>query len=149
LSPGEPEPGRTGLEQARILVAEDSHINQVVIRTMLKRLGINAVIVNNGQDALQLLKERHEHFDLVLMDYEMPVMDGLTAVRQLRQWEQQQQRLRLPVIALTAHALPHYETLCREAGMDDFLTKPILLQQLTGKLQQFLGARPEQSASES
>lgn len=126
----------------RVLVAEDSHINQIVIRTMLKRLGIDAVIVNNGQAALQQLMQGHDQFDLVLMDYEMPVLDGLNTVKQLRSWEQQQQLPPLPVIALTAHALPHYEQLCRAAGMNDFLTKPILLQQLTGKLLQFLAAKP-------
>jgi signal transduction histidine kinase/CheY-like chemotaxis protein len=128
---------RPSLTQLRVLVAEDSHINQVVIRTMLQRFAINPVMVTNGAEAINILTSQHERFDLVLMDYEMPVQDGLVTVRQLRQWEELHQRPRLPVIALTAHALPQYEQLCREAGMDDFLSKPILLQQLFAKLEQF------------
>ncbi len=135
--PIEDASARLGLAQLRILVAEDSHINQVVIRTMLQRLAINPVIVGNGLEAISLLTSQHEHFDLVLMDYEMPIQDGLVTVRQLRLWEQEHQQPRLPVIALTAHALPQYEQLCREAGMDGFLSKPIMMQQLFAKLEQF------------
>ncbi len=124
----------TGL---RVLVAEDSHINQIVIRTMLQRLGIHFTIVNNGEEALQQLKQQHDHFNIVLMDYEMPILDGVSTVKQLRLWEQQHHLTPLPVIALTAHALPHYAQLCRDAGMDDFLTKPIFLEQLSSKLQQY------------
>ncbi|MDO9180303.1 MAG: 7TM diverse intracellular signaling domain-containing protein [Agitococcus sp.] len=127
----------THLANLHILVAEDSPINQVVIRSMLQRLGITHVMVSNGQDALQTMMQQHSDFDVVLMDYEMPILDGVSTVKQLRIWEQQQQLRRLPVIALTAHALPHYVQLCRNAGMDDFLTKPIFLGALSTKLQQF------------
>lgn len=127
----------TKLSHLHVLVAEDSLINQVVIRSMLQRLGITHVMVSNGQDALQTMMQQHADFDVVLMDYEMPILDGVSTVKQLRIWEQQQQLRRLPVIALTAHALPHYVQLCRDAGMDDFLTKPIFLGALSTKLQQF------------
>ena len=130
-------PQTTHLANLHILVAEDSPINQVVIRSMLQRLGITHVMVSNGQDALQTMMQQHADFDVVLMDYEMPILDGVSTVKQLRIWEQQQQLRRLPVIALTAHALPHYVQLCRDAGMDDFLTKPIFLGALSTKLQQF------------
>ena len=72
--------------------------------------------------------------DLVLMDCEIPVLDGLSTVRRYRQWEQGRAHRRLPIIALTAHALPQYRDACLQAGMDDFLTKPVMPQALLAAL---------------
>ena len=73
-------------------------------------------------------------FDLILMDCEMPILDGLEATRHIRIWEQGLQRKPVYIIALTAHALPEYHKRCLDAGMNDYLTKPLLLEQLMTKL---------------
>ena len=68
----------------------------------------------------------------------MPILDGLQATRKIRHWENEQQKSPITIIALTAHALPEYQVRCREAGMDDYMTKPLLLNELAQKLQTFL-----------
>lgn len=119
----------------RILVCEDNAVNQTIITAMLDRLGYHRYrVIANGRDALDELTARHDHWDLVLMDCEMPEMDGLTAVRELRAWELQQAQPRLPVIALTAHVMPEYRQRCRDAGMDGYLAKPVLLAELDRQL---------------
>lgn len=118
----------------RILVAEDNPINQIVILGMLRRLGIEPQIVGNGADAVATVQALGDALDIVLMDCEMPGLDGYDATRQIREWESCQGRRRLPVIALTAHALPEYRSRCLASGMDDYLTKPLALVELASKL---------------
>ena len=113
-----------------ILVAEDNSVNQMVIRGLLSKLHHSAILCENGQDAISVLQDSPNDFDVVLMDCEMPVMDGLTATRLLRDWENRVGHAHIPVIALTAHILTEQKDACREAGMDDLLTKPIEIKKL-------------------
>ena len=116
---------RAGL---RVLVAEDNPVNQVIVQAMLAEIGTTSHVVDNGRDALDLLK--HEDFDLVLMDVQMPVMDGVTAVVELRAWEMAVGRRRVPVVAMTASPEAGDGQTYRAAGMDDLLGKPFGMPQL-------------------
>ena len=107
----------------KILLAEDNIVNQQVILGMLKKIGLQAKCTQNGQEALTLFKQ--ESFDLVFLDCEMPIMDGFTAVRQMRTWETQNNMAHTFIVAITAHAIQEYKEKCFEAGMDDHLSKPI------------------------
>jgi PAS domain S-box-containing protein len=107
----------------RILLAEDNAVNQTLASRLLQRLGAEVEIANNGLEALEAL--RVEDFDAVLMDCQMPEMDGYEATRQLRNPASAVRNPRIPVIALTAHALATDRAKCLAAGMDDYLTKPI------------------------
>ncbi|OSM04341.1 hybrid sensor histidine kinase/response regulator [Magnetofaba australis] len=109
--------------QTRLLLVEDDRINQKVFNGLLKRLGLRVEIAENGQQALERLLA--EPFDLVFMDCQMPIMDGFTAARQWRQTEAEQRRPHTPIIAITAFALDGDREKCLEAGMDDYLPKPI------------------------
>lgn len=111
-----------------VLVAEDNSISTKVIRGMLRKLNLEPDTVSNGEEALQALREKH--YDLVLMDCEMPVMDGFTATQQLREWEAREQRPRTPVVALTAHILGEHKDRARLCGMDGHIAKPVELSQL-------------------
>ena len=108
-----------------ILVAEDNTINQMVISGLLKKLNLKTTIVNNGQQAIDYYQQPETPVDLILMDWEMPEVDGVTASRMIRQWEKDQDLLSTPIIALTAHALAGYEEQVYDAGMQQMLTKPI------------------------
>ncbi|MBV1920970.1 MAG: response regulator, partial [Pseudomonadales bacterium] len=108
-----------------ILVAEDNTINQMVISGLLKKLNLKATLVNNGQQAVDYYQQPETPVDLVLMDWEMPEVDGVTASRMIRQWEKDQGLHSTPIIALTAHALAGYEERVYDAGMQQMLTKPI------------------------
>jgi len=112
-----------------ILVAEDNTTNQLVIKAMLKRLGYQFEIAGNGQEAIEILSaaDSAKPFDLVLMDCQMPVLDGFATTKSLRDSDQFQQ---LPVIALTAGATSQEQKMCYEAGMNDFLSKPITIEAL-------------------
>lgn len=123
----------------RALVVEDNPINQLVIRGFLQKVGIRARMASSGQEALDILDNDEEIFDLVFMDCEMPFMDGFETTRRLRIWEQQHKRKPLHIIALTAHALPQHRQQCLMAGMDDYLSKPLLLSKLVEKLNSVLG----------
>jgi len=104
----------------RILVAEDVTMNQMIIAEMLEKEGHRVRLAENGAKAVAAMRE--ETFDLVLMDVEMPVMDGLEATRVIRSMEGSSGT---PIIALTANAMTDQVAACRQAGMDDFLSKPI------------------------
>jgi PAS domain S-box-containing protein len=113
------EKKRQGL---RILLAEDNPINQKLAVILLQKAGFSVDAVENGQHALEKVKS--EHYNAVLMDVQMPNMDGFEATRRIRQWETGQER-HIPIIAMTAHALKGDRELCLEAGMDDYVTKPL------------------------
>ena len=110
---------------ARILVAEDNQVNQLVIQGLLKQQGYSARIVSNGLEALQEYRRDPTAYQLILMDCEMPQMDGLSATREIRAFEQEQQLPAIPVIALTALHLDDQRQPGLDAGMNDFLAKPI------------------------
>lgn len=107
----------------RILLAEDNAINRKVATRMLTNLGHQVVVAENGRRAVELSREGE--FDLVLMDCQMPEMDGLAATRAIRTFEQELARARVPIIALTASASAADRSACVRAGMDDYLSKPI------------------------
>ncbi len=110
---------------ARVLLAEDNPINQRVAREMLENVGIGVTVANNGQEAIHLLLNKP--FELVFMDVQMPVLDGYQASRQLRSMEKFSV---LPIVAMTAHALTGDRENCLAAGMSDYISKPIDMQQL-------------------
>jgi CheY-like chemotaxis protein len=110
----------------RILVADDNRVNQKVAKRMLERLGHTVTLASDGKEALSAIKTGS--FDLIMMDVQMPEMDGFEATRRIREWEAG--KTRIPIIALTAHAMDSHREECLAAGMDSFLAKPILLESL-------------------
>lgn len=120
-------------ENPRVLVLEDHEVNQIVVEELLNSLGYSAKICKNGVEGLAAAKS--ETFSIILADCQMPEMDGFEFTRRLRSWEQETGRSRTPVVALTASAVVGERERCLEAGMDDFLPKPVhrtnLLQVLT------------------
>ncbi|MBF0426296.1 MAG: PAS domain-containing protein [Magnetococcales bacterium] len=118
----------------RVLLVEDAEDNRVLIETFLKSTPHRLTMVNHGGEAVAIVKE--DKFDLVFMDVQMPVMDGYTATRLIRQWEQETGRKPLPIVSLTAHALEGEAERSREAGCDLYLSKPIKKQRLLKVIQQ-------------
>ena len=109
-----------------ILLVEDNPVNQKMTHLMLSKAGYTVIIAGNGKQALELFKNTEEGFDLILMDINMPEMDGIEATRQIRSHEMQfKPETRVPILALTANVLTDFKQKCLGAGMDDFLTKPI------------------------
>ena len=132
------EPRRAAAPDTRILVAEDNEVNQQVITEMLSKLGYRWDVAGDGRAALTMLQE--QHYDAVLMDVQMPVMDGLEATSRLRRLPEPV--CDIPVIALTASALASDEQRCRRAGMDHFLSKPLRLHALADTLHGAVRQRP-------
>jgi PAS domain S-box-containing protein len=125
---------------ARALMAEDNGVNQVVARNMLRTLGCEFDIVANGQLALEAVQRGG--YDIVLMDCQMPVMDGYAATRAIRAWESEQATARrVPIVALTANALVGDAEACLAAGMDDHLAKPYSRSQLGVVMSRWLPAQ--------
>ncbi len=127
------EAAAPGLGEARpagrLLVAEDNQINQLMAQAMLAKLGWECDLVENGREALDALREKR--YAGVLMDCQMPVMDGYEATRAIRLMEQRAEHMpRVPIIALTAHAMEGDKEKCLEAGMDAYLSKPYSLERL-------------------
>jgi CheY-like chemotaxis protein len=110
-------------QRLRILVAEDNPVNQKVARGILTRLGHDVEVVDDGHRALEELAR--SSFDLVLMDVQMPRMGGLEATRCIRAPDSAVKDPSVPIIALTAHAMKGDRDRCLEAGMDDYVTKPV------------------------
>jgi len=111
--------------RSKALVVEDNLVNQRVATALLKRLGFDTDSAVNGQEALEFVQTNHSGYDVILMDCQMPVMDGYETTRYIREWEKSNGQGGTPIIALTADALPGTETLCREAGMNDYMSKPV------------------------
>ncbi len=126
---------------ARILVVEDNPVNQDVVTGLLESMGCRVVTAPNGRSAVQ--RYAQEKFDLILMDCEMPILDGFQATRRIRDLEQMaatdnEKSPRMPVVALTAHALADVRERCMAAGMDDFLVKPFDEEQIVETLRRWL-----------
>jgi signal transduction histidine kinase/ActR/RegA family two-component response regulator len=117
----------------RLLAAEDNRVNQLVLKTLLHQAGIYPVLVDDGRAAVEAWAS--EAWDIVLMDMQMPVMDGLTATRMIREQERLTGRPRTPIVALTANAMSHHLADYRAAGIDAFVSKPIDI----GKLIEAIG----------
>jgi CheY-like chemotaxis protein len=122
-------------EPAKVLVAEDNKINQYLVTHILQRCGYTYRLAANGLEAVEAFQEMRP--DLVLMDIQMPVMDGLEATQRIRRLEDQSEP-RTPIVALTARAQPQDRELCLEAGMDDYLSKPVRMETLTERLTHWL-----------
>ena len=134
-----PEAKEAGHRAARILVAEDSPVNREVAVGMLEILGYEVEMAENGRQALELVGR--SQFDLVLMDCQMPEMDGLTATGEIRRQETSSGHRRVTIIALTANAMQGDREQCLAAGMDDYLTKPYTQIQLQSAVQKWLERR--------
>ena len=130
------------LAQGMVLVVEDNQVNQLVITGMLTKMGLGVQLVANGQEAVELLTVDERCFDLVLMDCEMPVLDGYQATSLIRQYERQRRLPRLPIIALTAHVLEEHRQQALTVGMDMHLSKPVEFLDLHAVIAQIL--RPDE-----
>ncbi|MFT7775403.1 response regulator [Roseateles sp.] len=135
-----PEPDESGVSrgqrQAQVLLVEDNHINQVVALEFLALMGVQARLARNGIEALAACAETAP--DLVLMDIQMPGMDGLECARRIRIQQREGRLPAFPILALTAHALDADVAASLEAGMDEHLTKPLDFVALRTRLQRWL-----------
>ncbi|MFH1862611.1 MAG: response regulator, partial [bacterium] len=137
---------RENIPGLHILVAEDNLVNQRLVVRLLEKKGYQVTVANNGKEALTILhSQRKDKFDLVLMDVQMPELDGLEATRIYRQREAETEN-HLPIIAMTAHAMKGDRERCLEAGMDDYVSKPIKAEELYKLLEDF--ADPKRSPRE-
>ncbi len=132
--PTNTSPRRGASGAFRVLLAEDNPVNRLVMLKQLAMLGYRADAVEDGVEALRVLEE--ERYDLVLMDCQMPELDGYSATRRIRRREDANQRL--PVIAVTAHAMEGDRESCLEAGMDDYVSKPFQVAELSAVLERWL-----------
>jgi CheY-like chemotaxis protein len=122
-------------QHKRILVAEDNSVNQLLVLTMLKKLGYQAQAVSNGREAVAAVSQGN--YDLILMDCQMPEMDGFQATEEIKKWCAQFS-IHIPIVALTANAMKDDQDRCIASGMDDYLSKPIKLDKLSAMLERCL-----------
>jgi len=127
-----------------VLLVEDNFVNQKVAVRFLERLGCTVEVASNGAEGVAACRERQ--FDIVLMDLQMPVMDGMAATRAIREWETSGH---IPIIALTANAMTGDRELCEEAGMDGYLTKPIEVERLRNILAKFGLEKPDAAVADA
>ena len=137
-------PGGSAARSAQILLAEDNPVNQKVAASILAKLGHSVQVVGTGAEALRALRDRS--FDLVLMDVQMPELDGLEAARRIRGEGSEALDPRVPIVALTAHAMPGDRERVLDAGMDDFLAKPILPKGLQRVVERWVGGERAEPA---
>lgn len=136
----------SGTVSGHVLVAEDNAVNQKLIRRLLEKAGVDDItIVENGQQAIDAL-ERCDDVELVLMDIQMPVLDGIEATRRIRELQADSKLPDVPIVALTANAMPGDRENCLQSGMDDYLAKPIRADALSNVLARFL-SQPETTPS--
>jgi len=136
LLAAEDHSGTTVFAQQRVLVVEDNLVNQLVITTMLETLGFEVDVAENGQEGADAFKAQTP--DLVLMDLSMPEVNGLECTEMIREYERTQLGQRCPIIALTANAMESDREQCLAGGMDDFLPKPVTLEQVEEMLNRWL-----------
>lgn len=134
-SPIESPKGVTSPLEAHVLVVEDSSVNQLVCERHLKKLGYSVHVVTNGVEAIEAVTR--SSYDLILMDCQMPGMDGFAATRAIRKMNSSPMR-EVPIIAVTAHAMKEDKTKCFEAGMDDYISKPIDFKLLGSKIEKWV-----------
>jgi len=133
---------KTTSDKANILLVEDNRVNQKLATALLERRGHRVTLAENGAIALDLATKGRPSFDLILMDMQMPVMDGLEATRQIRKFEEDTGRKRLPIIAMTANAMQGDRETCVAAGMDDYVSKPVRAEELHALITHFLDMKP-------
>ncbi|MFK8110901.1 MAG: PAS domain-containing protein [Rubripirellula sp.] len=139
-----PEGDAYAVNPLRILLAEDNTVNQRLAIGVLKKDGHEVTVANNGEEAVETL--RRQAFDLVLMDVQMPVMDGLEATREIRQLESERGG-HVPIVAMTAHAMKGDRAKCLDAGMDEYIAKPIRVAVLREKLANVFQDQPVERES--
>ncbi|MGB3620526.1 MAG: response regulator, partial [Ketobacter sp.] len=137
------EPGETEVDGRRILLVEDNAVSQLVAKGMLNKLGYAVTSVVNGKEALGILEEKV--FDLILMDCVMPVLDGYETTQAWRETEVASGN-RVPIIAMTASVVEGEQQRCLSCGMDDYLSKPVNVEELSAKIRQWLGAKDDVSS---
>jgi signal transduction histidine kinase/DNA-binding response OmpR family regulator len=142
----EPQAPRTSARRLHVLLAEDNPVNQTLAVRLLHKKGHSVVVAANGKKALECLAQ--ERFDLVLMDLQMPEMGGFEAVSLLRRRERAEGRRRMPVLALTAHAMKGDRERCLEAGMDGYVSKPVRAADLFAAIDAVLGCNGSAEACE-
>lgn len=138
---GNRDPSLPQLE-GRVLLVEDWPSNRQIIAALLGKLGVGVIEAENGQQGLDLIRQG-EAVDLVLMDIHMPTLDGYAAATEIRQWEQDNRRPRVPIVALTADAFNEARQQALACGMDEFLTKPVDLRALQRLLARWLEPQPQ------
>jgi len=143
-APSAPAQNGPRLSGAHVLVVDDSAMNRDLVERALALEGATATLAADGQQALELLKSRPQAFDAVLMDVQMPVLDGLGATRRIRE---ELGLVALPVIAFTAGVRDEQQAAARAAGADDVLPKPMDLEQMTQLLLRWIGPRPPSAAA--
>jgi|GEM_PF-3593974 PAS domain S-box-containing protein len=126
--------------EVRILLAEDNIDNQMLAKRLLENAGYSVEIAQNGEEAVEAFKR--SNYDLILMDIQMPVMDGFEATSRIREIEKEGGKDRTPIIALTAHAMKGYREKCLEHGMDDYITKPLKRHVLYETIEKWVDVRP-------
>jgi signal transduction histidine kinase/DNA-binding NarL/FixJ family response regulator len=124
----------------KILLAEDVEANRIVLQAMLERMGLDVQCAGNGREAVDAFTRVGASFDCILMDMRMPELDGLEAAKLIREWESREGRAACPMIAVTANAYEDDRRLCLDAGMNDFLSKPVFLAELEAKLRRWIPA---------
>lgn len=123
----------------KVLVAEDNQVNQLVIKGMLAKLSVEADFAVNGVEAVEKFRQHRTDYNAILMDCEMPELDGFEATRFLRAYEKSKALSPMPILALTAHAMEETHKNCLQSGMDDIIVKPINQNQLANQLAQAVG----------
>jgi CheY-like chemotaxis protein len=136
VSPQLPDPGRRG----RILVAEDNEANRRIVLRILNKAGHQVLAVSNGAEAVRAVST--DLFDLVLMDVQMPEMDGLAATAAIRRLDSELRR-RTPVVALTANSMSGDREACLRAGMDDYISKPVSRDEVLRKVNCWIVGNPQ------
>ena len=121
--------------ELRILVVEDNDINLKVIRGFLDKLGLNPVTLTNGLEAVEHITDEGNQYDLILMDCEMPIMDGYSAAQKIHQWQQQRSMELTPIIALSAHATDLHIQKASEAGMAMHISKPLTFEKFVDAIE--------------
>ena len=127
--------GNTDRSYFSILLAEDNPINQKVAMRVLKHLGYQADMVGNGKEVIEAITNKS--YDLILMDIQMPEMDGLETTQHIRNQEIGSQLTPIVIVAITANASHDDQYICREAGMNDYISKPIQIPELKNILQRY------------
>ena len=122
--------------EAEVLIAEDNTINQKLIKRTLEDLGLSVTIADNGLEAFEKRKEKD--FDLIFMDIQMPILDGVEATAEILEWEKRNNKVHVPIIALTANALKGDKERFLEAGLDEYTTKPLMRSEIINLLNRFL-----------